>query len=39
MIPFISAVGEAIASKPTLNTNCGEPTIGTPTEEQKKQFV
>jgi hypothetical protein len=39
MIPFISAVGEAIASKPTLNTNCREPTIGTPTEEQKKQFV
>jgi hypothetical protein len=25
MIPFISAVGEAIASKPTLNTNCGVP--------------
>ena len=25
MIPFISTVGEAIASKPTLNTNCGEP--------------
>jgi hypothetical protein len=24
MIPFISAVDEAIASKPTLNTNCGE---------------
>ena len=30
MIPFISAVGEAIASKPTLNTNCGEPGNGTP---------
>jgi hypothetical protein len=28
-----SAVGEAIASKPMLNTNCGEPTIETPTEE------
>lgn len=24
MIPFILAVGEAIASKPTHNTNCGE---------------
>jgi hypothetical protein len=28
---FISPVGEAIASKPTLNTNCGEPGNGTPT--------
>jgi len=31
MIPFISAVGEAIASKPMLIEICGEPRNGTST--------
>jgi hypothetical protein len=30
MIPFISAVDEAIASKPTLNINCGEKQLQLP---------